>query len=252
LALIVGDGIETRLQQLVSHLCRDSAHLRYSLALVELACYRISDDKSETELLVVPRLIQEVEPIQRAYVRVELDSNLEKQLKVKSVVSDEEHPDKQPVRTNLSEEDFITALDNSVGIAVREKVEQFYRSLADELGLESDFKAAAMMLKVPDPRGEKLGVSVLAIERQGRIYNTTHMINQLERWGISKDTISAISSEFWKALHKIDSRFLQDGIIHMAPRQFLPIKDLVDKFDQIADEVRQVVARIRQAVEDTP
>jgi hypothetical protein len=38
----------------------------------------------------------------------------------------------------------------------------------------------------------------------------------------------------------------------MAPRQFLPIKDLVDKFDQIADEVRQVVARIRQAVEDTP
>jgi hypothetical protein len=36
IALIVGDGIETRLQQLVSHLCRDSAHLRYWRRLYDL------------------------------------------------------------------------------------------------------------------------------------------------------------------------------------------------------------------------
>ena len=168
------------------------------------------------------------------------------------MVSDEEQPDHRYLRTNLSEEDFFKALDASVGVSVREKAEEFYRSLSTELDLEPDFKAAAMMLKVPDPKGEKPGVSVLAIERQGRIYNTKHMLNQLERWGLSQDTIYAITSEFWKGLHQIDSRFLEGGIIHMAPRQFLPVKDLMDKFDQIADEVRRVVTRIRQAVGDTP
>jgi hypothetical protein len=43
------------------------------------------------------------------------------------------------------------------------------------LGLELEFKAAALMLKIPHPSGEKNGVSLLAIERQGRIYNTSHM-----------------------------------------------------------------------------
>ena len=68
ISLIVGDGIETRLQKLVSHLCKDSAHLRYSLSLVELACYKIGSDSLDAEMLVVPRIIQDIEPIERAYV----------------------------------------------------------------------------------------------------------------------------------------------------------------------------------------
>ena len=55
----------------MAHLCRDSAHLRYSLALVEFACYEFPNQKEEG-ILVVPRIVQSVEPVQRAYVRVEL------------------------------------------------------------------------------------------------------------------------------------------------------------------------------------
>lgn len=143
LALIVGDGIETRLQQLVSHICKDSAHLRYSLALVELACYKMGDDKSDGELLVVPRIIQDVEPVQRAYVRVELAPGLEEQLLIKSVASTEEDTKTGYIRTNLSEEDFLQELDKSIGTSMREKVEQFYQDLVSKLDLEKDFKTAA-------------------------------------------------------------------------------------------------------------
>jgi hypothetical protein len=39
------------------------------------------------------------------------------------------------------------------------------------------------MLKIPHPSGEKNGLSLLAIERQGRIYNTSHMRFYLGRKG---------------------------------------------------------------------
>ena len=85
IALIVGDGIESRLEQLVSHLCRDSAHLRYSLGLVSLRCY---DIPGTDEMLVLPELVQEVEPVQRAYVRIELAESLAGQVRVTSVVGE--------------------------------------------------------------------------------------------------------------------------------------------------------------------
>ena len=85
IALIVGDGIESRLEQLVSHLCRDSAHLRYSLGFVSLRCY---DIPGTDEMLVLPELVQEVEPVQRAYVRIELAESLAGQVRVTSVVGE--------------------------------------------------------------------------------------------------------------------------------------------------------------------
>jgi hypothetical protein len=163
LSLIVGDGIETRLQKLVSHLCEDSAHLRYSLALVELSFFRMNSDASEqAEMLIVPKIVQDVEPIQRAYVRIEMPPELEGKLRIKSMVSDEKASVRGYVRNNLNEDDFLTALDDSVGVEIREKVERFYGDLIADLELEPDFKSATLMLKVPDPTGEKPGVSVLA------------------------------------------------------------------------------------------
>jgi hypothetical protein len=247
LSLIVGDGIETRLQKLVSHLCEDSAHLRYSLALVELSCFRMNGGASEqAEMLIVPKIIQNVEPVQRAYVRIEMAPELEGKLQIKSMVSDEEPSVRGYVRNNLNEDDFLTALDDSVGVEIREKVERFYGDLIADLELEPDFKSATLMLKVPDPTGEKPGVSVLAIERQGRIYNSKHMPGQLERRGFSKDTVNIITSDYWGSLHQIDNRFLVDGIAHNSPKQFLPITEVVDKLNEIDNEVRRVVERIRR------
>jgi hypothetical protein len=112
------------------------------------------------------------------------------------------------------------------------------------------FTEASLMLKVPDPDGDGPGASVLALEKQGRIYNTRNMRNQLERWGISPTTVDQITSEYWNSLHQIDSRFRADGIRNMAKGQFLPFADVVPKLTDIKNQVGKVVARIRSESDD--
>ncbi|MDA1166016.1 MAG: hypothetical protein O3B13_23200 [Planctomycetota bacterium] len=249
IAMIVGDGIETRLQELVAHLCKDSSHLRYSLALVELACYQFGNQDGDG-ILVVPRIVHDVEPVQRAYVRVDLANGLESQLTVTPVVV----PDpvgSRPHRVNLNEDEFLEAIEQSAGRKCRDQIEQCYRDLIDSFELEPEFKAAAVMLKVPHPDGDGLGVSVLALEKQGRIYNTKHMRRQLKGWSLSSTISDQITSDYWTSLHKIDPRFSPDGISHLAPRQFLPFAEIVDKLPDIKSRVGNVVAAIRSAYDDS-
>lgn len=113
------------------------------------------------------------------------------------------------------------------------------------------FDTFAMVLKVPDPTGEKPGASILSIERQGRIYNNRYLKGQLIKWGLPQERVDSITSEFWNALHQIDNRFLKDGIRHIVKKQFVPIKDLINKFEAIENEVIRAVERIRNAAEET-
>jgi len=129
-------------------------------------------------------------------------------------------------------------------------IQQFYGELIKEYALEPDFKAAALMLKVPHPDGDGLGASILALEKQGRVYNTRHMRNQLKRWGLNQESIERIASEYWSALNSIDSRFRTDGIGHLAPNQFVPFGEVADKLPEIKDRIGQAVAAIRSAYEE--
>ena len=242
ISLIVGDGIESRLQALVSHLCKDSAHLRYSLALIELACYHLKGDK---DLLIVPRIVREVEPIQRAYVKIDVAEGLERQISVHPIVEDRPSDQPKKRRTILSEEDFLSSLDDHIGFDLRRKVETFYNDLIDTYGLEPDFKTSAMMLKVPDPLGEKPSVSVIAFEREGRIYNTSHMPNQLKRAGVPENRVKEIVHNYWKALQRIDSGFQLSGASHVRPHQFVSISALVSKFDLLKTEIGKAVQVVR-------
>lgn len=249
IALIVGDGIETRLQELVAHLCRDSSHLRYSLALVELGCFEIGCEHSN-EILVVPRIVQDIEPVQRAYVRVEVAEALQDQVKVTPVVTSDPEETKHS-RVSMSEEDFLLAVRQSGGNECADLMQQFYSDLIREFSLEPDFKAAAVMLKVPHPDGDGLGASILALEKQGRVYNTQHIRSQLTRWGLNQETVERIASEYWSALHSVDSRFRTDGIWHLSPGQFVPFVEIADRLPDIKNRIGQAVSAIQTAYEES-
>ena len=120
------------------------------------------------------------------------------------------------------------------------------------MDLEKDIKSAAIILKVPDPSGEKPGASLLSIERQGRIYNNKYLKGQLLKWGLPPDKVDSITSDFWNELNQIDRRFLKDGIRHIAQKQFLPIKDLESKLEDIGKIVAKAVLRIRDLPDTTP
>lgn len=247
IALIVGDGIETRLQELVNHICRDSSHLRYSLGLIELACYQFMQKKDEG-ILIVPRIVQNIVPVQRAYVRVDLAEELVGKVKVSPVVVSESI-DSKARRANLNEEDFLYAIEQSAGSACRYQIKQFYDDLIDSFNLEPEYKAAALMLKVPNPDGDKPGASVIALEKQGRVYNTGHLKNQLRRWGFEQKVIDKITSNYWNSLHHIDQRFNAGGISHVALSQFLPFNEIINKLNDIKIDIGKVVAEILSGYE---
>jgi hypothetical protein len=251
IALIVGDGIETRLQQLVSHLCRDSAHLRYSLGLVSLRCYQMPH---QDELLVLPELVQEVEPVQRAYVRIELDDALAAQARITSMM-DVRHdtPTTKLVRKRitLSEDDLYDALVQSVGQKEADRVRRFIDEVG-ESGIEPDFKSAAVMLKVPDPHGEGLGASLLAIEKSGRVYNPRHGWYQVKRWGWSDAAVDRTIGVYWRSLYELDNRFSVSGMSHIRPASFLPLTEVITKLEAIGEAMKNAVAAIQQEAENAP
>ena len=242
IALIVGDGIESRLQELVDHLCKDSPHLHYFVGLVELSCYQF--ETGDNGIIVVPRIIQEIQPVERAYVRIDFADGLEKHVSVKPIVS-AEAPSTKPGRTILSEGKFLETIESFAGRDCRNQIQGFYTGLVNEIGLEPEFKAAALMLKVPHPDGDSLSVSVLAIEKQGRVYNTCHMQQQLLRWGFSETLVGRITSDYWGKLHAIDARFGLSGIGHMSPSEFLPFSELTRKLADIKRCIEEVVSVIR-------
>jgi hypothetical protein len=178
-------------------------------------------------------------------VRIELGDGLEGKLIVKPIAMP---PVPGGTRApNLSEAQFLLAVEESVGGKVRDKIKAFYDDLVESFSLELDFKAANLMLKVSDPHDEeRTGASVIAISKEGRIYNTKMIHYRLKDWGFAPEIVDQITSEYWNALHEIDSRFSPNGITHVADKKlFLPFKDVADKLADIKIAVGNVVARIR-------
>lgn len=248
IGMVVGDGIETRLQALVDDLCRDTPHLRYALTLVELACYE-HPAIGNGGLLVVPRIVQSVEPVERAYIRIEVASQLESQLAIRPVV-EAESTERPGSRVTLTEGDFLASVEKSTDRQCRDQIQAFYGDLVKSFELEPEFKAAAVMLKVPDTVEGRPGVSVLAMEREGRVYNPKFLSGQLSRWGVDKGEAKQVAADYWQTLHGIDGRFDPAGIEHKASSRFVPFMDLAAKLPAIKEAVGKVVATIRQKAEE--
>lgn len=245
LAMIVGDGIETRLQELVAHLCKDSAHLRYALALCELSFFQLGNTDMDG-MIVVPRIVGNVEPVQRAYVRVDLADTLAGKLTVTPAAAVVD-PDPRPVRVDLNEDEFLRSVEASVGPEMRQKIEAAYNELIASFGLEPDFKAAGLMLKIPHPEGERPGASVFAFQKNGKVYNSGHFAGQLRRWeNMEPETVQEITTDYWKKLHEIDGRLSETGMSHLNPRQFIPFSEIAVKWPAIREAIGAVTERVRK------
>jgi hypothetical protein len=208
-ALIVGDGIQSRLKELVDHVCKDTPHLRYSLGLVEIACYE--DPSTEgNELLVVPRVRQHIEPVERASVRIDLAEQLEGKITVSPSVALPESTKSSKSRVTMTEEDFLSSVEANAGKKTRDQLHSFYQDLLESFDLYPDFKSSSLMIKVQPPSDEFNGVSVLGLEKRGAIYNTA-FFNMFEFWGVPKEVVARLASNYWGDLNAIDDRFSLKG-----------------------------------------
>lgn len=247
IALIVGDGIETGLQELVSHLCRDSTHLRYSLALVELACYELGS--KDDGFLIVPKIIQEIEPVQRAYVRIDLAESLNEKIVVTpQAEATQESPDRKR-RPSLTEEDFWEKVGEQTSVAVRNEIRSVCDDFVDSLGLVPDFKSDSLLLKASIRDGEDAVIALLGIRSNGGFFNPRTMSPSLANCGFDPETVGRLVSEYWTALNRIDSRFQRDGVRVLDPKKFIPFNELKNKASQLKLEISNAAARIQAAAD---
>lgn len=120
----------------------------------------------------LPLVVKSVEPVQRAYIDIDMAEPLRDELAVESLVEPETGLGPAS-RVTLTEEGFLKAVDGSAGGACRIAMQSFCRDLVESFGLEPEFRAAVVMLKLPDPEEDRPGVIVLALEKGGRIYTSS-------------------------------------------------------------------------------
>lgn len=246
LALIVGDGIETRLQQLVDHLCRDSAHLRYSLGLVALHCYRFDRDD---RLLALPELIQHVEPVERAHVRVDVAEGLKGGVSVTSVVRSESQAKRSSTRRRLGEEEFYEKLAESVSDETADKVRDFVDNCVNS-GLTTWSATTGLLVKMPDPLEESGTVPLLGIHKDGLLRNPRGLRPQLEKkWGWEGAVADEMVAEYWGRLNQIDARFPLKGLLPRQQQHFVPLTELSGRLDELWMAITDFAVRAREVSE---
>jgi hypothetical protein len=167
LLLIVGDGIRESVEDMVLYLS-DSPQLYFTLALVELQVFKMP--AADSSLLVIPQLITRTKEITRAVVRVEgiqpdnVKINIETDINTPNDI-------KNPAgrRLNITADDYFEELEKNCGIDKVAFVKQIIKD-AEDLGLFIEWNTGSFSIRLPDPLGSGLKISLLNIDRSGLFY----------------------------------------------------------------------------------
>jgi hypothetical protein len=246
LAFIVGDGISHGLVELVDHLGRHSAHLRYYVAMLELRCFELSEGR----MAVMPHIVQEVQPIERTFVRIEATPGLADQIRL-SAVAQSEPAEQTRRRGTLTADEFWQDLESSIGSDDAKQARDFVTDLESKLGFEAHYKASGnLIIKVPAPGDSSTGANVLGIIKDGTAYNPQGRISTPSKWGIPKDRWHAAFDRYNERMHQIDSGFPVDGIHHWGSTKFLPLSTVLSHRDEILAACGSIAAELRALAEE--
>ena len=245
LGFIVGDGIQHGLLELVNQLGLDSTNLRYSIALLELRCFQLP----ENGLAVLPTVVREVVPVERAYIQIDVADGVRDQVTVraKAKTVDSRPPRVRP--PTMTEDEFWATFKAATSTDTTDRFRRFVDGLtkSDANALESDYRQRTLMIKVPDPDEAKGGASVFAITCDGRAYNTSHGERQAVRWGLPADWVQKIIRDYYARLHDICPGFRVEGVVHTTPSHFISVTDFQDRLDDVAVEIERVADELRAA-----
>ncbi len=138
LLLIVGDGIRQNVERIGEYL-QDSAHLNFSLALVETKVFRCPEG-FDCDYIFQPRILAQTIEIERAVFRIE-----DERIIAEPVVEEHVEPaGPRPRRSKISEQAFYDALDGNgkTSQELRKLIEEAYQT-----GLELELGQNSLKLK---------------------------------------------------------------------------------------------------------
>lgn len=205
LLLIVGDGIRESVEDMVDYL-NQTPQLFFTLSLIELQVFIF--DKEKNSFIVIPQIVVRTKEITRAIVRIEgnyienFKVNIEADL-VSETNLNERFKNK---RTTLTEEDFFKQLERNAN----KEIADFAKIILDDSiskGYFIDWKQGSFVVKLIDPFGSGIKITLFVIERKSYIYIGWSSM-QLERIDIDKE----ISFNFARETAKLFSNVTVDPI----------------------------------------
>jgi hypothetical protein len=162
LLIIAGNGIREGVQAMAEFL-EPSLHFR--LALVELGLFRMAEDQ-DWPLLVQPRIIARVQEVERAVVRVRAPGM---EFDVEVPPNEEDTTSKTngtKPRRILSENIFLSELRESTDDKTATGVRQLIKH-ARNMGLVTEWRAASVSLRIPDPGPINTNYTAIVIYTSG-------------------------------------------------------------------------------------
>jgi len=184
LLLIVGDGIRESVEEMVEYLTQ-TPQLYFTLALVELQVYKLG--KEDNALIVIPQLVTRTREITRAIVRIE--GNYTADLKVNIETDLGTDTSKQQTqgykRLTITAQDFFEQLEQNTHSAIVNFTHRIIKD-SEDLGLYIEWNSGSFSIKLPDPQGSGIKISLLSITKGGLV-NLGYSGDQFEKLQLSRE-----------------------------------------------------------------
>lgn len=163
LLIVAGNGVREGVEELAGYLQRTPS-LHFSLAMVELALYRLEPDQ-EWLVLLQPRTIARTVEIERAIVTVKAPEGIE----VEVAVPSEGVASERRVRRKLSEETFYEELAESTSSQTAEAVRDLCVEL-EKIGLVPVWGSSSLSMRLPDPDESGDMITIVVIRTWGKFF----------------------------------------------------------------------------------
>lgn len=235
--LIVGEGIRESAIEMTEYL-HNTPHLRFNLALIELACYTMSDD-GKYPYMVVPRIVAKTAEVERAVVTINIAEGVNELVEV-TVTTQTESAKSGQRSSFLEESEFFAALGQSIGEDSANQIREFVDEL-EELGLVKQYMLTSLSLRLRNPRNpeDSLLMTIVNVSVDGKLGRGGALEKRMKRWGLA----SVLVDEFVGNMHKIHHGFVREKT------ERGEYKWPTVKFNQVADKLPDIKEAVRWLLE---
>lgn len=168
LLLIVGDGIRESVEDMVEYLTQ-TPQLYFTLALIELQVYKLN--QSDSSLIVIPQLITRTREITRAIVRIEGNYSADLKVSIETDLGTESTKQQTQAyrRLTITAQDFFEQLEQNTNKETLEFANQIIKD-SENLGLYIEWNSTSFSIKLPDPQGSGVKISIINVDKGGLFY----------------------------------------------------------------------------------
>lgn len=242
LLLIVGDGIRESVEDMVDYLSL-TPQIQFTLALIELQVYRLN--KEDNSLLVIPQLVTRTKEITRAVVRIEDNTLSNLAITVNAEIENKADSKNlnQNNRFSITAEDYFQQLQNNTSTEIANFARQVIKD-TEEKGFFIDWNSGSFGLKLLDPQGSGVKISILNVDRNGLIY-LGYCQNQLSKLGLPLELSYKLAQETAALLPGI----LQNTETKYTWNKYSTLKDLKPVYEDFMKVVLNYMEAIKRSGE---